>query len=127
MRFAMLRGSGDAQKAHPISIRRLTIYLYSLLSVISAYAIKRGLIYMYILGYLYRFGKKIEITMHAEARAEQRGITAGMIEATINGGRVKRFGKSRIKFIKEYKRGKVVCVDEIERDRIRIVTIEWKR
>ncbi len=82
---------------------------------------------MYMLGYLYRFGKKVVITKHADVRAEQRGITTSMIEAAINGGRVKRFGKNRVKFIKRYKRGNVVCVDEIERDRIRIVTIEWKR
>lgn len=82
---------------------------------------------MYILGYLHRFGKKIEITKHADARAEQRGITAGMIEATINGGMVKRFGKNRIKFTKKYKRGNVVCMDEIKGSYIRIVTIEWGR
>ncbi|MBI2530081.1 MAG: DUF4258 domain-containing protein [Candidatus Diapherotrites archaeon] len=82
---------------------------------------------MYILGYLLRFGKRIEITRHAYARATNRGISRGMVEATINGGRVKRFGKNRMKFVKEYRRGKVVCVDEIEGDCIRIVTIEWKR
>jgi len=50
-------------------------------------SIKRTLIYMYILGYLFRFGKKIEITRHAYARATNRGISRDMIEATINGGR----------------------------------------
>ena len=50
-----------------------------------------------------------------------------MIEATINGGKIKRFGRNRMKFIKEYKQGKVVCVDEIRKDYIRIATIEWKR
>ncbi len=89
--------------------------------------VKKDLIYMYILRYLYRFGKKIIITEHARRRAEQRNILPEMIEATVNGGKAKKFGKNRIKFIKKYKRGKVVCVDEIERDRIRIVTIEWKR
>ena len=82
---------------------------------------------MYILGYLYRFGKRVVITKHADVRAEQRGITASMIEATINGGKIKRFGRNRMKFIKEYKQGKVVCVDEIRKDYIRIATIEWKR
>ncbi len=93
----------------------------------SCIRIKRVLRYMYILGYLYRFGKKIVITKHAYDRANKRGIAQDMIEATINAGKIKRFGKNRIRFVKEYKHGRVVCVDEIKRNCIIIVTIEWKR
>lgn len=49
-----------------------------------------------------------------------------MIEATIKGGTVKRFGKNNIKFHKKYKNFHVICVDESIGQRIKIVTIEKK-
>ena len=47
-----------------------------------------------------------------------------MIEATLKGGKIKRFGKNNVKFIKKYKKFTVICVDEIVGDKIKIVTIE---
>ena len=43
---------------------------------------------------------EIEIKRHAFIRAMERGITPDMIEATIKGGTVKRFGENNVKFIK---------------------------
>ncbi|MBU2560951.1 MAG: hypothetical protein KKD17_01545 [Nanoarchaeota archaeon] len=68
----------------------------------------------------YRF----EVKRHAFIRALQRGVTPDMIEATLKGGRVQRFGKRNIRFYKDYKRFTVVCVDEVVGDTIKIVTIE---
>lgn len=67
---------------------------------------------------------EIEIRRHALIRAMQRGITPDMIEATIKGGKIKRFGKNNVKFVKKYKNFEVVCVDEISGRRIKIVTVE---
>ncbi len=73
-----------------------------------------------------RNGNEIWVRTHALKRAVERGITPSMIEATILGGRIQKFGKNRVKFIKQYKRGKVICVDEcIRQNTILIVTIEW--
>ena len=48
-----------------------------------------------------------------------------MIVATIKTGRIERFGRDRILFINEYKRGKVICVGEIKMPgKIKIVTVE---
>ncbi len=69
---------------------------------------------------------EIELKRHAFIRAMERGITPDMIEATIKGGTVKRFGKNNVKFIKKYKHLAVICVDEIIGHRIKIVTIEKK-
>ena len=69
---------------------------------------------------------EIEIKRHAFIRAMERGITPDMIEATIKGGTVKRFGKNNVKFIRKYKHFQVICVDEIIEHRIKIVTIEKK-
>jgi len=66
----------------------------------------------------------IEIKRHAFIRAMERGITPDMIEATLKGGRIKRFGKNNVKFFKEYKNTTVICVDEIIGTKIKIVTIE---
>jgi len=68
----------------------------------------------------------IEIKRHAFIRAMERGITPDMIEATIKGGVVKKFGKNNVKFSKKYKHFTVICVDEIIGHTIKIFTIEKK-
>ena len=71
-------------------------------------------------------GRKVWISVHAVKRARQREIIyPDMVYATINGGRIKRFGKNMIKFIKRYKRGTVICVGEIVGDSVIIKTVEW--
>lgn len=82
---------------------------------------------MYILRYLFRFNKRIWLTEHAFARAEMREISPPMIKAAVMGGRIKRFGRNRIKFIQKYKRGSVVCVGEEMKDFVEIKTVEWKK
>lgn len=81
---------------------------------------------------LTRDGNIIEISTHAIKRAIKKKIEPHMIEATIMGGRMKKFGRNRVKFIKEYKprydptKNKVICVDEpIGHRRILIKTIVW--
>lgn len=69
---------------------------------------------------------EIEIRRHAFIRAMQRHITPDMIEATIKGGKITKFGKNNVKFTKKYKRCTVVCVDHIVGNLIKIVTIETK-
>jgi hypothetical protein len=66
---------------------------------------------------------EIVIKRHAFIRAMERGITPDMIEATLKGGTIKRYGKNNIKFSKKYKHFTVICVDEIIGTRIKIVTI----
>lgn len=66
---------------------------------------------------------EVEIKRYTFIRAMDRGITPDMIEATIKGGTIKRFGKSHVKFSKKYKHFTVISVDEIIGNRIKIVTI----
>lgn len=68
----------------------------------------------------------IVIKHHAFIRAMQRGVTPDMIEATIMGGKVKRYGKNYVKFIQNYKRFDVICVGEITGMKIKIITIETR-
>ena len=49
-----------------------------------------------------------------------------MVEATLKGGKTIKFGKNNLKFIKEYKRFTVICVDQIIGTKIKIATIETK-
>jgi len=75
---------------------------------------------------LYFQDKKVWISVHAIKRARKRNIIyPDMVYGTINGGKVKRFGKNMIKFLKKYKRGTVICVGEIVSSSIIIKTIEW--
>lgn len=67
---------------------------------------------------------EIEIKRHAFIRSSERKITPDMVEATIKGGKIKRFGKNNIKFIKKYKRFTVICVGEIIGTKIKIFTVE---
>lgn len=67
-----------------------------------------------------------EISDHALRKAKERGIHSFMIEAAIKCGRIEHFGKNYMKFIMEYKRGKLICVGEKKAcNLIRILTIEW--
>ena len=70
---------------------------------------------------------EIEIKRHAFVRALQRGVSPDMIEATLKGGNIVRFGKNNLKFFKKYRRFIVICVDHIIGTKIKIVTIETKR
>jgi len=69
---------------------------------------------------------EFEIKRHAFIRAMQRGVTPDMIEATLKGGTIERFGKNNMGFCRKYRRFTVVCVDEVCGDRIKIVTIETR-
>lgn len=68
----------------------------------------------------------IEIKRHAFIRAMERNVTPDMIEATLKGGKIERFGKHNIRFIKDYKRFTVICVGQMICTRIKIFTIETK-
>ena len=72
-------------------------------------------------------GYVIEIKRHAFVRALERQVTPDMIEATLKGGKRERFGKNYLRFSMDYKRFKVVCVDHVVGNLIRILTVETKR
>lgn len=67
-----------------------------------------------------------EIKRHAFIRAIERNVTPDMIEATLKGGKIERFGKNNVRFIKEYKRFVVICVGEMVGTKVKIFTIETK-
>ncbi|MBI4148951.1 hypothetical protein HY491_00745 [Candidatus Woesearchaeota archaeon] len=67
-----------------------------------------------------------EIKRHAFIRAMQRNVTPDMIEATLKGGKIERFGKHNIKFMKDYKTFTVICVGQAIGTKIKIFTIETK-
>ncbi len=69
----------------------------------------------------------IEIKRHAFLQALKRGIHPDFVEATIKGGKIKRFGKNYVKFIKSYKRFDVICMGQFMADKIKIITIEKRR
>ena len=69
---------------------------------------------------------EIIISNHARRQAKERGIYYFDIISTIMTGKMKCFGKNYVKFIKDYRRGKLTCVGERKtRNLIRILTIEW--
>ena len=67
-----------------------------------------------------------EIKRHAFIRAMQRNVTPDMIEATLKGGKIEKFGKNNVRFIKDYKRFIVICVGEMIGTKVKIFTIETK-
>jgi len=68
----------------------------------------------------------LEIKRHAFIRAMERNVTPDMIEATLKGGKLERFGKHNVRFIKDYKRFRVICVGQLIGTKIKIFTIETK-
>lgn len=67
---------------------------------------------------------RIVITRHAFVRAMQRHIHPDLVEDTLQTGKMKKFGKGKVKFEKRFKQFTIMCVDEIIRNMIKIVTIE---
>jgi hypothetical protein len=69
---------------------------------------------------------EFELKRHAFLQAIKRNVTPDMIEATLKGGRIERFGKNGVKFHKDYKRFTVICVGEFMGTKVKIITIETK-
>jgi len=60
---------------------------------------------------------------HAIFRADERGIPREVLEATIQTGEFKRFGKRMVKISRKHGDESVTCVGEIVGNCIRIITI----
>ena len=85
--------------------------------------------YMYIhvdtLRNIYFQGKPIFIKTHAIKRAKERNIAyPDHVYRVLKNGKVKRFGKHGIKFIKKSEKGSIICVGEDIGHAIIIKTIE---
>ncbi len=86
-------------------------------------------IYKYIHRYtndtLHFQGRPIWITKHAIIRARERGIAyPDQVYYVLKTGRVKRYGKHGLRFIKKSKAGSIICVGEDLGHAIIIKTIE---
>jgi hypothetical protein len=53
-------------------------------------------------------------------RADERRITPDMYLATLRGGCVESLGKHFVKFSKDYKKFKIICIGKVFHDRIDI-------
>jgi len=74
---------------------------------------------------LYFEGKLIIITVHAVKRARKKNIAyPDQVYNVLQTGKIKRFGKNRIKFMKKSKHGSIICVGEDLGQYIIIKTIE---
>lgn len=70
-------------------------------------------------------GKEILVSSHAIKRARERGIAfPDQVYTTLLCGKVQRFGKRGIKFIKKSANGSIICLGEILTQKIIIKTIE---
>jgi hypothetical protein len=67
---------------------------------------------------------EIELTRHALMRADERGITPDLYMAVLKGGSVKRSGKHIVRFSKDYKKFRIICIGTVFPGRIDIITIE---
>lgn len=54
--------------------------------------------------------KRVALTNHAIYRANQRKINFDLIEGCIRTGKIKNFGKNKIKIEKKFKKFKVICI-----------------
>ena len=62
---------------------------------------------------IYFQGKQIIIKVHAVKRAREREIAfPDQVYDVLQTGKVKRFGKHGIKFIKKSKEGSIICIGE---------------
>lgn len=74
---------------------------------------------------IYFQGKQVIITVHAVKRAREREIAyPDQVFGVLQTGKVTRFGKHGIKFVKRGKAGSIICVGEDVGHCIIIKTIE---
>ena len=74
---------------------------------------------------MYFEGKQIFISNHAIKRAREKEIAfPDQVFQVLKTGRIERFGKHYLKFIKKSKRGSVICIGEDVGECILIKTIE---
>ena len=74
---------------------------------------------------LYYDNKQIFITTHAIKRARKRNIAyPDQVYNVLKSGKVLKFGKNLLKFIKNTKQGSIICIGEDLGNSIIIKTIE---
>ena len=81
---------------------------------------------LYIISGLKKNNQRIVIKHHAFLRAVQRKIHPDLIEDCLQMGKLRRFGKNKIKFEKKLKKKIIICVGEECKEEIKIITIEVK-
>ena len=67
--------------------------------------------------------KLVILSSHAIKQAIRRNIHPLIVEATVNGGKIRKLGKNILKVSKRYKGGQVICVGEDVGSQIVIKTI----
>ncbi len=84
------------------------------------------LLILYLISGLKKNNQSIVIKHHAFVRAMQRKIHPDLIEDCLQMGKIKRFGRNKIKFEKRLKKAKIICIGEENKEEIKILTIERK-
>jgi len=84
------------------------------------------LLILFILNNIKSNNQKIVIKHHAFVRAMQRKIHPDLIEDCLQMGKIKRFGKNKIKFERKLKKMIIICIGEESKEEIKILTIEIK-
>ncbi|MFH1770681.1 MAG: DUF4258 domain-containing protein [archaeon] len=69
---------------------------------------------------------ELEFKQHVFERANERDIDLEDIYSTIWNGKISRFGKNFVKFTKNYKNQKLVCVGILRGTRLEIITVYKK-
>ena len=70
--------------------------------------------------------RRIIIKHHAFIRAMQRKIHPDLIEDCLQMGKIKRFGKNKVRFERRLKKRTIICIGEEINNEIKIITIEAK-
>ncbi len=73
---------------------------------------------------LFRGDYEILILDHAARRAAQRRIPMELLEKTIYEGKFERFGDNKVRIRKDFRKGAIICIGVIYKDRIKIITVE---
>ena len=66
----------------------------------------------------------LEIKHHVFKRALDRGIHPDLIEETILKGKVERFGKHGVRFVRKGQKRHLICIGELIGTTLKIFTIE---
>jgi len=73
------------------------------------------------------FQLEIHLSRHAICMAYERDVDIELIDLCVRTGKLVRIGKNYLKFIKTYENRKIICVAQINQERIKIITVEVGR
>lgn len=72
------------------------------------------------------FQMEIDLSRHALDRANERDVDISLIKNCVRCGKMEVIGKDYLRFTKKFKKRTIICIAQIKKEHITIITVEEK-